>query len=93
MTVAELIAVLQQHDQNAMVVLWDHDAQPGPGISRLKPSSIQPLQLTSWESNGVLVLEAFEDTYEGQPISGIVLGSMRWTPSLSEPVLVATSSS
>ena len=69
MTVADLIAVLQQHDPHATVVLWDHEERPGPLVSRLKPSGVQPLQLTSWESHGVLVLEV-------RPIPGVVLGSM-----------------
>ena len=76
MTIAELIAILQQQDPDATVVLWDHDTQPGAGVSRLKPSGIQPLQLTGWESNGVLVLEVFEATHEGRPMPGIVSGSM-----------------
>lgn len=76
MTVADLIALLQQQDQRATVVLWDHDAQPGPGVSGLKPSDIQSLQLTGWESNGVLMLEVLDDAQQGRPMPGIVLGSM-----------------
>ena len=76
MNVADLIAILQQQDPSAIVVLRDDDAQPGPGVSRLRASDVQPLQLTSWESNGVLVYEVFEDGQEGQPVTGIVLGSM-----------------
>jgi len=76
MNVADLIAILQQHDPGAIVVLWDHDAQPGPSVSRLRATDVQLLQLTSWESNGVLVLEVFEDGQEGQPVTGIALGSM-----------------
>jgi hypothetical protein len=76
MTVADLIILLQQHDQSATVVLWDHDERPVPLLSKLKPSDIQSLQLTGWESNGVLMLEVFEDRHEGRPIPGVVLGSM-----------------
>jgi len=76
MNVADLIAILRQHDPGAIVVLWDRDAQPGPGVSRLRPSDIQPLKLTSWESNGMLVYEVFEDKQKGSTTPGIVLGSM-----------------
>jgi len=76
MNVADLIAILQQYDPSTTVVLWDHDAQPGPGVSRLRPTDIQPLQLASWESNGVLLFEVLDDNQEGWPIPGIVLGSM-----------------
>jgi len=75
MNVADLIAILQQHDPRAIVVLWDRDALPGPGVSRLRPGEVRPLQLSSWESNGVLLYEVFDRMQEGQPVAGISLGS------------------
>ena len=75
MNVAELIAALQQLDPRAIVVLWDHDAKPGPGVSRLRESAIQSLYLTSWESNGMLMYEVFEEGRDGLAQPGVVLGS------------------
>jgi hypothetical protein len=76
MNVAELIAALEQHDPRAIVVLWDHDARPGPGVSQLREGDVRPLQLTGWESNGVLLLEPSDGSKEDGPMPGIVLGSL-----------------
>jgi hypothetical protein len=76
MNVADLIHLLQQEDPRATVVLWDHTASGGVGVSKLGRGEVQPLQLGSFESMGLIWLEAWvEGTDRQAPFPGVVLGS------------------
>jgi hypothetical protein len=77
MTVADLITLLQQHDPAATVVLWAHDTHDSPCVSKLGAGEVQPIQLGSWETNGVLVLEIWGNGFvQDGPFPGVVLGSL-----------------
>lgn len=75
MKVADLIHLLQQHDPAATVVLWDHAPYEGR-VMKLGAGEVQPIQLGSRESNGLLLLEPWvigDDELQG-PFPGVVLG-------------------
>jgi hypothetical protein len=75
MTVADLIHLLQQHNLDATVVLWDHTTY-GAQVSKVGFGDVQTIQLGARECNGVLVFEHWvdgDDNLDG-PFSGIVLG-------------------
>lgn len=77
MTVADLITMLEQQDTNATVVLWDDDAVPQPAIVRLRAVEVRPIQLGSWEANGMLILEVWDESRSFEldgPFAGIALG-------------------
>ena len=76
MIVSDLIHLLQQHNPGAMVVLWDHDTNDCPCVAKLGYGEVQPIELGTWESNGVLVLEVWGNGFKQDgPYPGVVLGS------------------
>jgi hypothetical protein len=75
MTAVGLIALLQKHDPAATIVLWDH-APHGSQVSKLGHGEVQSIELGTWESNGVLILEVWNnDLKQDGPYPGVVLGS------------------
>ena len=76
MTVSDLIHLLQQHDPAATVVLWDHAPYAGR-VSKLGIGEVQPIQLGTRESIGLLLLEPWVDGDEGLqgPFPGVAMGS------------------
>lgn len=76
MTVADLIHLLKQHDPAATVVLWEHAPADGR-VSKLGVGDVQPLQLGAHESNGLFLLETWDDGDEDLqgPYPGVALGS------------------
>ena len=77
MTVAELIHVLQAHDSNATVVVWERDIYGDARIGKLGMGEVRPIQLGTWDSDGMPVLEAWTEHDELQgPYPGVVLGSL-----------------
>lgn len=76
MTVADLISLLQQQDPEAIVVLWDHDTCDSPAVAKLRRDEVQPIKLGTWESNGVLILELWNNGFKQDgPYPGVVFGS------------------
>jgi hypothetical protein len=79
MTVADLIAVLLQHNRRAMVVLWDHSGPPagGPHLSRLRREDVQAIALGGYDLDGLWVLDEYNDEQHSEttPRAGVVLGS------------------
>lgn len=76
MTVADLIHLLRQHDPAATVVLWEHAPYEGR-VSKLGVGEVQPIQLGTRESIGLLLLGPWvdgSDDLQG-PFPGVVLGS------------------
>jgi hypothetical protein len=75
MRVADLIALLQQENPTAMVVLWDRDVCDSLRVAKLGYGEVQPIELGTWESNGLLVLEVWGNGVEQDgPFPGVVLG-------------------
>ena len=76
MTVADLIYLLYQHDSAATVVLWDYGPYKAL-VSKLGVGELQPIQLGTRESIGLLVLEPWSiDRHDSHgPFPGVVLGS------------------
>ncbi len=76
MVVRELIELLQQQAPEAVVVMWDHDASDSPCVYQLGYGQVRPIELGSWESNGMLVLEVWGNgVRQDGPFPGVVLGS------------------
>lgn len=76
MTVADLIHLLQQHDPAATVVHWEHAPYEGR-VSMLGVGEVQPIELGTRESIGLLQLEPWGSGDDGQqgPFPGVVLES------------------
>jgi hypothetical protein len=77
MIVLDLIRLLEQQDPSATVVLWDPTGRPQPAIRKLGYGEVQPLQIASMESNGLLILAPWTDGDKrlNGPHLGVLLGS------------------
>lgn len=73
--VGDLIELLKQQDQDAVVVMWDHFGLE-PGISKLGYGEVNPAQLCGHDNDGLFII----DLYAGQncdsgAFPGVFLGS------------------
>jgi hypothetical protein len=77
MTVADLISILQTHNQNAHVVLWDRDATGAAALSKLGMGEVQPVELFCQEELGAMWFElaTYHQESNGVRVPGVSLGS------------------
>lgn len=77
MTVADLIFILKTHDQNAQVVMWDHDASGTPALNKLGRGDVQPVGLFCEEQFGSMWFELSGEHHEsdGVRLPGVALGA------------------
>jgi hypothetical protein len=81
MTVAELIETLRAMPQDAVVLIEDATAHPGPGVRRLTLGEVSRLDAGTWESNGMLFYEPWRDDGSNEqrmdgPYPTVLLGSL-----------------
>lgn len=77
MKASDLIQILRQHDPNAIVVLLDHAPYEGR-VMKLGAGEVQPIQLGTRESSGLLLFEPWVNG-NGQlrgPFPGVASGSI-----------------
>ena len=76
MLVRDLIEHLQRQSLDATVVLWDHSTEGDPCVVRLRDNEVRRIELGSWESNGVRVLELWDpELMLDGPLQAVVLGT------------------
>lgn len=90
MTVHELIAAHCLMPQGAQVVIEDASAHPGPAVRMLGAGELQSIELGWWESNGLALVEPWrDDGAMSGPHSGVLLGSLEYSPQISIAQMVA----
>lgn len=82
MNVSDLIYLLRQMDPSATVVQSDPTSSGEPAVSKLGRGEVQPIELGTFECNGIMVIEPWSANGAGGkklagPFPGVVLGEWK----------------